>query len=727
MKLKRVIALGLCVSTVLASTFVSATPTETSSLASAQVTVVEESSDSLPEAFTETALDETESQASESESTEAVPAEVAETEVAETEAAAESTAESTSIPETSASETIEAEAASTEANDLAGFVTRLYQICLDRTPDANGLQSWIDVLQNHRDSGAGVAFGFVFSPEYQKKNTSNDEYVTMLYRVMLGREPDASGKASWIKLMQDGVTRKYIFAGFIGSKEFTGICNSYGVDRGDYQSDDVRDRQPAVTSFVVRLYREVLGRSYDPNGLTNWVTGLLNKTIKGSECAWGFLNSDEFIKKNVSDSEFLDILYNVFFDRGADTSGKQAWQKVLDSGLSRQHVVSGFAGSQEYLKLCASYGIEAAPEVIRSTENRDQNQDLTALVMRYYTYALGRKPLARDLNDWTGRLMSKSISGTDLTLGFFTCDEYANRGRSNSEFVSDVYLAMLGRSVDAPGLNNWISLLNSGTSRRAVCTMLADSQEFIDQCNRLGIVYAVDGWNNGLYYYKNGKKLSGWQTISGNQYYFNPNNGNEKQTGWGYVDGYKYYFGDNGVLRTDLRNVLGKQSSYFIRIIRDKNVVQVYAKDGSNGYIIPVVNFVCSTGGSNTPLGTFRTQNQYRWHELMGPCWGQWCTRIVNGVLFHSVFYSENGNASTLSVSAYNKLGVTASHGCIRLTAGDAKWIYDNCSLGTTVQIVEDGDIGRYGKPSAYKLSSSHTWDPTDPNMYYKCRQKGCH
>lgn len=76
---------------------------------------------------------ETESQASESEFTEAVPAEVTETEAAETEVTAESTAESTSIPETSASETIEAEAASTEANDLAGFVTRLYQICLDRT------------------------------------------------------------------------------------------------------------------------------------------------------------------------------------------------------------------------------------------------------------------------------------------------------------------------------------------------------------------------------------------------------------------------------------------------------------------------------------------------------------------------------------------------------------------------------------------------------------------
>ena len=56
-------ALGLCVSTVLASTFVSATATETSGLASSQVTVVEESSDSLPEAFAETARKETESQA----------------------------------------------------------------------------------------------------------------------------------------------------------------------------------------------------------------------------------------------------------------------------------------------------------------------------------------------------------------------------------------------------------------------------------------------------------------------------------------------------------------------------------------------------------------------------------------------------------------------------------------------------------------------------------------
>ena len=40
-------------------------------------------------------------------------------------------------------------------------------------------------------------------------------------------------------------------------------------------------------------------------------------------------------------------------------------------------------------------------------------------------------------------------------------------------------------------------------------------------------------------------------------------------------------------------------------------------------------------------------------------------------------------NPSTQSTVQFNKLGQTASHGCIRLSVGDAKWIYDNCALGT--------------------------------------------
>lgn len=195
---------------------------------------------------------------------------------------------------------------------------------------------------------------------------------------------------------------------------------------------------------------------------------------------------------------------------------------------------------------------------------------------------------------------------------------------------------------------------------------------------------------------------------------------------WKYVGGYKLYYDANGKLVKDVSKIIGKQSSYWIKVNKKKNVVTVYAKDGNNGYIIPVKAFICS-GGTGTPTGTFSTSEKYRWKVLMGPSWGQWSTRITGSILFHSVYYNSPNNNNTLSVSAYNKLGTTASHGCIRLTAGDAKWIYDNCKIGTKVTIYNSNNPGPFGKPTAYKLSSKHTWDPTDPNMAYKCKKKGCH
>jgi lipoprotein-anchoring transpeptidase ErfK/SrfK len=195
---------------------------------------------------------------------------------------------------------------------------------------------------------------------------------------------------------------------------------------------------------------------------------------------------------------------------------------------------------------------------------------------------------------------------------------------------------------------------------------------------------------------------------------------------WAYANGYKFYFGKDGKRVVDVDSIIGKQDSYEIIVNKYSEIVTVYAKDGDKGYIIPVKAFICSPGAS-TPLGTFYTPRKYRWHELMGPCWGQWVTPIYEGYLFHSVYYNSYNDNNTLSVSAYNNLGTTCSHGCVRLTSGDAKWIYDNCEVGTKVTIINKSGADPFPKPTAYTLPSWHTWDPTDPNMYYKCKEKGCH
>lgn len=158
--------------------------------------------------------------------------------------------------------------------------------------------------------------------------------------------------------------------------------------------------------------------------------------------------------------------------------------------------------------------------------------------------------------------------------------------------------------------------------------------------------------------------------------------------------------------------------NYLIKVNRACNTVTVYEKDEKGNFTVPVKAMICSVGANGqTKLGTFQTKAKYRWKLLMGDVWGQYATRIVGGILFHSVYYYQNGNPATLATKEYNKLGTAASHGCVRLTVLDAKWIYDNCDVGTTVVIYDDAkNPGPLGKPEAIKIPNNVKWDPTDPD-----------
>ena len=159
------------------------------------------------------------------------------------------------------------------------------------------------------------------------------------------------------------------------------------------------------------------------------------------------------------------------------------------------------------------------------------------------------------------------------------------------------------------------------------------------------------------------------------------------------------------------------KETYYIKVNYGANVVTVYKKDKSGKYTVPVKAMVCSAGTATPTSGTYKMSNKYRWHQLNGGVYGQYCSRITGHILFHSVPYKTN-SPDTLKYTAYDKLGTKASAGCIRLTVADAYWIYSNCASGTYVEFYSSSDPGPLGKPSAQKISSNEqcrNWDPTDP------------
>lgn len=169
-------------------------------------------------------------------------------------------------------------------------------------------------------------------------------------------------------------------------------------------------------------------------------------------------------------------------------------------------------------------------------------------------------------------------------------------------------------------------------------------------------------------------------------------------------------------------NSISNNIKHYIKVNRTVNVVTVYKND--NGNLSPIKAFVCSTGAYTPPCAKYpRTQykltgNKWQWRKMQGGVYAQYATQVVGNILMHSVPYFQK-DPSTLEYLQYDRLGTSASAGCIRLTVRDAKWIFDNISSNTIVEFYSSSNPGPLGKPTAQKISSNiecRGWDPTDSN-----------
>ncbi len=245
---------------------------------------------------------------------------------------------------------------------IESFVNRMYSVILEREPDA-GSQTWIYGLMTDTMTGVRVADGFIMSNELLSKNLSNEEFVKVLYRAFFGREADAEGLATWTGLLNNGYKKAYIFAGFANSREFGNLCDAAGITQGraaEYLADcrtDLSEKDYKVWCFVERMYQEVLNRTADEPGVRDWVGRLKAGTNTGVQVAEGFLMSEEFLYRDMTNEEYVKIMYRAFFGRDADLDGLKTWTDALANGWTKQRVFAGFANSNEFGNLCQQAGI----------------------------------------------------------------------------------------------------------------------------------------------------------------------------------------------------------------------------------------------------------------------------------------------------------------------------------------------------------------------------------
>lgn len=91
----------------------------------------------------------------------------------------------------------------------------------------------------------------------------------------------------------------------------------------------------------------------------------------------------------------------------------------------------------------------------------------------------------------------------------------------------------------------------------------------------------------------------------------------------------------------------------------------------------------CATGKSSTPTvkGTFKVKSKGSYFRVNENVICKYYTQFYGDYLFHTVLLNNQGKVVD------GRLGMKLSHGCVRLAIENAKYIYDNIPIGTTVYV----------------------------------------
>ena len=114
---------------------------------------------------------------------------------------------------------------------LNNFVERLYTTIYGRAADAQGRDYFVSQLTSGQLTATGVANSMINSSEFTSKYTTNEQYVAILYRALLGREPDTQGLTNWVNALNNGTSRQDVFNAFANVNTWGSICTIYGLSK----------------------------------------------------------------------------------------------------------------------------------------------------------------------------------------------------------------------------------------------------------------------------------------------------------------------------------------------------------------------------------------------------------------------------------------------------------------------------------------------------------------
>jgi hypothetical protein len=146
-------------------------------------------------------------------------------------------------------------------------------------------------------------------------------FLRALYQGLLKRNADQGGLDYWEQQLQQGVSRAVVIDGFYHSAEHRGL---------------------QVDSY----YRDYLGRAADAGGRADWIRAFQQGADEFAVKS-GFLASPEYARRQGSEQDLVEGLYQDVLGRTGDRDGVRFWLQTYRYS-DRTNVAAGFVTSVEH-------------------------------------------------------------------------------------------------------------------------------------------------------------------------------------------------------------------------------------------------------------------------------------------------------------------------------------------------------------------------------------------
>lgn len=377
-------------------------------------------------------------------------------------------------------------------------------LILGRAAEQEILETWAQALAGGEASVPVMLESLLRAPEFRARHApevlDDAGYVAAVYRLLLRREPDVSGRADYLARLADGLLdRIEVALALIGSAEF---AERHALLAQAPVAGPPETGAPDCEALAAEMGRAgyayclVLGRAADPQEVAA-AAETFRGGGSGAELVASLAGSAEFAARHqtarLSDADYVALVYRLLLEREADAAGLEEYAGALASGaLTREAAVLRIAQSPEFAarRPALAPRPEPGPAALPARGcDLAAAAGLPAPSARRATYAyclvLGRDPSRAELEAVASRL-DGGASTAELLEPLLGSAEFSDRygvaELDDAGYVALVYRLLLERDPDGVGTASYVAGLGAGDLSRAVVAMaLVDSGEFAEK------------------------------------------------------------------------------------------------------------------------------------------------------------------------------------------------------------------------------------------------------